>query len=353
MPIGSLLFCQIKLLWESRTLGFRSPPPLSPLTTVIAPPTGRLQTNNNNTNTKVRGLRTLQTADLDSLLFWLMYGVAQLLQQLMGSHALPPDSYVIVGAGVFGTSTAIHLVHKYPSAHIVLIDRSPFPHEAGASWDWSKVVRADYTNLLYMELALEALEAWRTEPLYTTYYHQSGLVWADPTDRPKVIMDNYQKLHASEKYRMSTPAEVKGLWGGVYSDTNYTNVSDILINESSGWAEATNAVRQVTQAAVDAGVQYIATDVDRVIFDQDGTATGVLTADGTTLSAKHVILATGAYTPKLLLDSAPKRPEIHADHRMIAAAICEGSVKLSSEDADFYAKAPVYVNEVEDVIGQL
>lgn len=293
-----------------------------------------------------------QAVKLDFASFWFFYGVVYLLQHLMGAPNSGHDSYIIVGSGVFGTSAAIHLISKYPSAHITLIDRSPFPHEAGASWDWSKVVRADYTNLLYMELALEALEAWRNDPLYTTYYHQSGLIWADPTDRPKTIMKNYEKLHASEKFRMSNPDEVKKLWGGVYSDTNYTNVSDILINESSGWAEATNAVRQVTQAAVDLGVKYIATDVLQVVFDDDGAATGIKTVDGTVLSAKHIILATGAYTPKLLLDSAPKRPEIHADHRMIAAAICEGSVKLSSEDVDFFAKAPVYVNEVEDVIGQ-
>ncbi|KAK8096157.1 hypothetical protein PG999_014179 [Apiospora kogelbergensis] len=261
------------------------------------------------------------------------------------------DTYVIVGAGVFGASVATHLIHKYPNADIVLIDRGPFPHEAGASWDWNKVVRADYTNLMYMDLALEAMQAWRHDPLYNTYYHESGLAWADPTDRPKTILENYKKLNATEQYRMSSPTEVKTLWDGVYSETNYTGVSDILINQSSGWVEATKALRQVIQVTLDSGVKYVAADIQEVVFGKDGAATGVRTAMGDVHSANHVILATGAYTPKLLMDSAPDNKNIHAGHRMVAAGICEGSVVLNDKDAKHFRQGPIYVNEVEGIIG--
>lgn len=289
---------------------------------------------------------------LGFLFSWFVCGAYLLSSHIMGGPNKTDDSYVIVGAGVFGASVATHLIHKYPDANVVLIDRGPFPHEAGASWDWNKVVRADYTSLVYMELAIEALEAWRTDPLYNTYYHESGLIWADPTDRPKTILENYRKLNSNEKYRMSNPEETKKLWGGIYSDTNYTNVSEILINESSGWVEATNALRQVIQAAVDSGVKYVSADVKEIMFNDDGESVGVRTLKNEVLSANHIILATGAYTPKLLMDSAPKRREIHADHRMIAAAICEGSVMLSDEDARYFRQGPVYVNEVEDITGQ-
>ncbi|KFA69532.1 hypothetical protein S40285_07268 [Stachybotrys chlorohalonatus IBT 40285] len=291
------------------------------------------------------------TAKLDSILNWLACSVLLTLSRYMETSTDTPDSYVIVGAGVFGTSAALHLTREHPDAHITLIDRGPFPHEAGASWDWNKVVRADYTSLVYMELALEALKSWRSDPLFNTFYHQTGIVWADPSDRPRAIIDNYKKLQATEKYRMSDPSETKSLWGGIYSDANYTNVSEILINESSGWAEATNVLRQVTGAAVDAGVRYVEADVRQVVFDDAGAATGVRTSNGDVLSARHVIVATGVYTPKLLLDSAPQRSSIHAGSRMIAAGICEGSVILNDEDADYFSKGPVYVNEVQDVIG--
>jgi len=115
------------------------------------------------------------------------------------------DSYVIVGAGIFGASTALHLISKYPSARVTLIDRTPFPCQVGASWDWNKVIRADYTKLVYMELALEALEWWQTDPLYKPFYHESGLIWLDNAGVPQTIIDNYKHLKASASRKCSLP----------------------------------------------------------------------------------------------------------------------------------------------------
>ena len=58
-------------------------------------------------------------------------------------------SDLIVGAGVFGVSTALQLRRKYPEATVTLVDRA-FPYQAAASWDWSKVVRADYPDIFYI-----------------------------------------------------------------------------------------------------------------------------------------------------------------------------------------------------------
>lgn len=66
--------------------------------------------------------------------------------------ALPrPSSYIIVGAGVFGTSTALHLKCRHPDAQVTLIDRHApdAPTRPAASWDWNKVVRADYRDITY------------------------------------------------------------------------------------------------------------------------------------------------------------------------------------------------------------
>lgn len=51
------------------------------------------------------------------------------------------QSYIIVGAGVFGVSTAYTLIQKYPQASVTLVDRDAFDAESrvAASWDWNKV----------------------------------------------------------------------------------------------------------------------------------------------------------------------------------------------------------------------
>jgi len=47
-------------------------------------------------------------------------------------------SYLIVGAGVFGVSTAYTLIQKYPHASVTLVDRDAYDADTrvAASWDW-------------------------------------------------------------------------------------------------------------------------------------------------------------------------------------------------------------------------
>ena len=56
------------------------------------------------------------------------------------SYIDSPESYLVVGAGVFGASTALHLSRQKPEAKITLLDRLPFPDPIAASHDINKVV---------------------------------------------------------------------------------------------------------------------------------------------------------------------------------------------------------------------
>ncbi|KAH0077509.1 hypothetical protein KCU96_g13794, partial [Aureobasidium melanogenum] len=77
-------------------------------------------------------------------------------------------SYIIVGAGVFGVSTAFHLIKKYPNADITIVDRDAFDQDTrvAASWDWNKVVRADYDDIVYCKMAIEAQDMFKTDNLW-------------------------------------------------------------------------------------------------------------------------------------------------------------------------------------------
>lgn len=261
-------------------------------------------------------------------------------------------SYIIVGAGIFGASTALHLIAKYPSARVTLIDRTPFPCQVGASWDWNKVIRADYTKLIHMKLALEALESWRTDPLYNPFYHESGLIWLDNAGVPQTIIDNYKHLNASAKYRLIDIEQAKQQWGGLHADANYDTVLNILWNESGGWAEASNALKKVLQIAVDNGVEYVEADIESVVFDKHGSSTGVRSTKGAVWSASRIILATGAMTPKLLADSAPLRKEMQVGDRIKAAAIFTGMATLSDDEAAYFDKGPVFIHDIGASLGQ-
>jgi FAD dependent oxidoreductase len=63
------------------------------------------------------------------------------------------DSVLIVGAGVFGLSTALHLARD-GYTNITVLDRSPVPSPYSAGNDLNKIVRAEYEDPFYAELAL-------------------------------------------------------------------------------------------------------------------------------------------------------------------------------------------------------
>lgn len=269
------------------------------------------------------------------------------------SVSQPTSSYLILGAGVFGASTAHHLIQRHPDAPITLVDRTRGSCEVGASWDWNKIVRADYEDVFYMALALEALDLWKDEPLYSQFFHQSGVVWmmADP-EYPKRLANNYRKLGRDLDFEIIRPEELRKRYQGLFDETDFRGAGDIFLNRSSGWAEAKSAVNAVIDHAVRAGVRNVALDIDRLIFDKSGVCIGVQAKNGETLHADRIILCTGAYTAKLMADSAPDRKDIQVGHRLTAAAVIEGLFRLDPARVEKFKIGPVFVHRVGEVIGK-
>lgn len=263
-------------------------------------------------------------------------------------------SYLIIGGGVFGASTAYHLSKAHPQSSIVLIDRSPsYPCSLAASYDFNKIIRADYGNPFYCELALKAREAWKSDPLYQPFYHQSGMVNIDDTGLGRRILKNYARLGVDPGASILTPEEMKGRYDGLFADADYEGVEEIYVNPSSGWAEATLALGAVIEASIANGVDYRQGDVKSLSFGESGGCNGVILQDGSFLQAEKVILCTGAGTAKLLAKSAPNRKDLQAGNRITAAAVVTGIVKLNSEQRKIFSECPVFVHAIDGVLGML
>lgn len=266
-------------------------------------------------------------------------------------------SYIIVGAGVFGTSTAYHLITKYPQASVTLIDRN-LPHDAtrvAASWDWNKVVRADYRDPLYCRLALDAQDVWRSDPLWRPFYHETGIFWITPTDFAQEVLDNYKKLGRSTEGLFSVPVDAaKSRYGGLFDDADYTGVRNVHVNETSGWADAKGALRAVTEKAVELGVKFVGAEIEGLEFGDDGACVGVKTADGEKHYAAHVVLSSGAYTPKLLdgIAHATGNAAFRAGGRIIAAGVTTGLAKVDEPTAKLLEGIPVVIQEIPPERGE-
>lgn len=254
-------------------------------------------------------------------------------------------SYLIIGAGVFGVSTAYHLIKKYPNASVTLIDRDAYDAESrvAASWDWNKVVRADYDDKVYCELALEAQDIFKNDPLWQPHFHQTGVYWNCRSDYAQTVINNHKELGRKDDIIALPVAEARKLYGGIFENADYTGVKEVLINRASGWAAAGDALRAVTKRCLELGVKYVVADVATLEFDGRGSCVGVRTKSGEKVLASQTIVAAGAFTPTLLEWSAAKSGNtgLRAGDRILAAGITTGMAQLKKEQYEKYKDMPV------------
>ena len=260
-------------------------------------------------------------------------------------------SYLIIGAGVFGASTALELRRVLPTAKVTLLDRAPFPNPSAASHDLSKIIRADYGDVFYMKLALEAQKLWRNDPIYQPYYHESGMLYAVNRGMVQGFLENYKKINEDHISELLTPEEAKSRFDGVFRDANWEGVTENYWNPRSGWAEGEGALRSLIQAAIDHGATYKTASVSRLSFDMDGECLGVSLENGDELQADHVIVSTGAWTSILLANSAPKDKTLQAGKRMVAAGAIQCRATFPPDQAEKLSSVPVTFNNMPHTEG--
>ncbi|EME38177.1 hypothetical protein DOTSEDRAFT_161732 [Dothistroma septosporum NZE10] len=271
------------------------------------------------------------------------------------------QSYIIVGAGVFGVSTALHLIKKYPNASVTIVDRDAFDADSrvAASWDWNKVVRADYDDIVYCRMGLEAQDIFKSDPLFKPFFHETGIYWMCRDDYAGKVLENYKKLGRKADLEAVPIEKARKLYGGLFDQADYSGVHDVLVNRTSGWGAAGDCLVAVTKEAIRLGVKYVTAEVTSLNVDHNGRTFGVRTHDGRELRATYTILASGAFTPKLLEWSADVtgRKELRAEGRIVAGGITTGMTKLSDKDYDSFAKMPVgvqgYTPQTGPFIGSL
>ncbi|KAL5338749.1 FAD dependent oxidoreductase [Aspergillus crustosus] len=223
------------------------------------------------------------------------------------------QSILILGAGCFGLSTAYHLASQGYSKITVLEKDSEVPSRFSAANDLNKVIRAEYADAFYTDLALEAIQKWQTDPLYSPHYHQTGFLNVTSkaaTDGTKHVVEKYYtsvRNHAGfsgQVQRVEGVSEVKELvpafdgpvegWSGYY-------------NKLAGYSHSANALKFVYEACVELGVTFHLGEsdgeVDSLLYASarhGTTCIGAKTRGGKVHLAGKTILALGADVPNLI-----------------------------------------------------
>jgi sarcosine oxidase / L-pipecolate oxidase len=269
----------------------------------------------------------------------------------MGSSPPPRSSILILGSGIFGTSTAYHLSQSHPSpSSITVLDRAPFPSPTAASTDINKIVRADYSSLFYMNLAFEAMDAWASWPIFkdSDVYHRSGWIMLDEksSDLAERIRKNFRESGRDDGSTLRDVGfdEVREGWGGVFKDADLEGFARAYVNGSAGWADASRAVEVMMQAAVERGVRYAVGEAERLVLE-DNKVKGVRTIDGTVYKADKVLLCTGAWTSLFLSATEDElgMGEERVERQVSAAGVCLAHYKLTEEEYKYYEKMPVLI----------
>ncbi|KAJ5222508.1 uncharacterized protein N7469_008748 [Penicillium citrinum] len=248
---------------------------------------------------------------------------------------------VVGGGGTMGSSTALHLIRSgYTPSNITVLDVYPIPSAQSAGYDLNKIMSIRLRNKVDLQLSLEALDMWKNDPLFRSYFHNVGMIDCSSSkdgianlrtkfqslidanvglEKTNFFLDSEDEL--LQKLPQFTKDQVKG-WKG-------------LLCGDGGWLAAAKAINAVGQYLKDQGVNFgfgRAGTFKKPLFATDNvTCIGVETVDGTQYHADKVVLAAGAWSSTL----------VDLDDQCVSKAWVFAHIKLTPEEAARYKDMPV------------
>ena len=215
--------------------------------------------------------------------------------------------FLIIGAGIFGITTAIELHQK--GYKVGILNPDIIPHPLAASTDISKIVRMEYgSDTKYMQMADQSIDGWKAwnELFQTTLYHETGflLLSKKPMDYPSQAYEwsSYNNLlkfgHHPERLNEQSIAErYPAIRPGEYVDG--------FFHSRAGFAESGRAIGVLTAHARKLGIEVHENQTAAELIKEAGAIKGVRSRQGTHFSSGHTIVCAGAFTPYLVPELLP------------------------------------------------
>ncbi|KAH3667829.1 hypothetical protein WICMUC_005229 [Wickerhamomyces mucosus] len=247
------------------------------------------------------------------------------------------ETILIVGCGVFGLSTALELSQN-PKYKIIAIDKYPIPSPYSASNDYNKIVRAEYSDIFYSKLSVEALQLWENNPLYKDVYFKSGRLTLSPDSEQNQHRKQYEQKGLDNLKELNF--DISGIKeynhgdqiGEDFAGFKQNSFKDInaTYNPNTGYGHSAKSLLKVYNQCVENGVNFI--------FGSRGTAIKILSDEsiqvesGEIYKADKILLSLGASTGYLVdLDNQIRSLGLYVTH-----------IKLNDIEYEKYKDIPIF-----------
>src|SRR5205823_8009328 len=194
--------------------------------------------------------------------------------------------YVIIGAGIHGLSTGMHLAQRLRSQgktvgangiRIVVVDKSGVG--AGASGIACGVVRNNYYQPAMRELMAHCVSVWERDPQAYSY-HAVGYMQISPEVMREQVGTIYEQQKAIGYDSDFIEGERESLdhMKTLFSDWQARNITSVLHEKRGGYANNLAAVRGLAKKA-DALDVEIVTGVEVTGFRSDSGSSAITSID--------------------------------------------------------------------------
>ncbi|KAG7853945.1 hypothetical protein KL939_005202 [Ogataea angusta] len=245
-------------------------------------------------------------------------------------------SVLVVGCGVFGLSAARELALKGYSVRAIDVYEPPSPWSAAN--DFNKIIRAEYTDMIYSKMAVEAIGLWKTDPDLQGLYNECGRVLVTPKEhagRKKFEEQGIQNLRAlGEGQRVEYLRGSRSLAEKhpQFLHNRLGDEQEFKFNPESGLGHASNSLKALYCRCRELGVEFT--------FGAEGYFAGlqehhgqtyVKTAAGTLYTADQILICCGANTGTA----------VDLNGQQSATSLYVAHIQLTAEEYAKYRDIPI------------
>jgi glycine/D-amino acid oxidase-like deaminating enzyme len=219
--------------------------------------------------------------------------------------ALPASARcVIIGAGIHGLSTALHLAERLKAAgktvgpqgqRIVVVDKTGVG--AGASGIACGVIRNNYFQPAMRELMAHSVSVWERDPEAYSY-HAVGYMQISP----EVMHAQVAAIHAEQKAIGYASTFVEGTvdarryMQALLHDWHAQGITSVLHEKRGGYANNKASLRGLAAKALAAGVEIVTgVRVEGFVAQQGARAIAAVETSAGTVRCDEVVIAVGPW----------------------------------------------------------